>query len=488
MKRSIFLLTLVLGPVLFSSCDKYLQLEHRSVADEKSFYKTSQDAIVATNAAYNPLQEIHRSTQGIWLLAEVASDNTDDPDVSIDNLTLGTSHAAVLQAWQYHYLGIARCNTVLNRLPGISMDASLRNRLMLEAQFLRGLYYFNLVRLFGPVPLVTQETKDLEQTLPTNLPARASEDEIYTQIIADFTAAEALPATYSSSDLGRATRGAAKAYLAKVYLTRKNWAQAAAKAKEVMDSQVYQLLPSYANVFAVTQKNSRESIFEVQYFIGAQSGTGNFLGHNLHELFAPAGSGSSVTGVTGSNGVGRNIPSDELVEAYEAGDPRKEASLKTSYINASGNVVNVNYTLKYLDPSATGGTQGGSGVGSSNSVRVYRYADLLLVYAEALNEQQGGSQEALEALNSVRRRARSGQSGILPDWTGLSQAALREAIDRERRVELAFENHRWFDLVRTGKAKAVLVQTKNIQIRNTLYPIPERERTINPKLTQNDGY
>ncbi len=488
MKRSIIPIAIVFFSLLLSACEKYLQLEHRSVADVESFYKTSQDAIVATNAAYNPLQEIHRSSQGIWLLTEVASDNTDDTDVSIDNLTLGTTNAAVSLAWQYHYLGIARCNTVLNRLPGISMETSLRNRLMLEAQFLRGLYYFNLVRLFGPVPLINQETQDLQQTIPSNLPARASEEEVYAQIIADFTAAEALPATYPAADLGRATSGAAKAYLAKLYLTRKNYSQAIVKAKEVIDSKVYELLPSYASVFAVNQKNSRESIFEVQFFIGAQSGTGNFLGQNLHELFAPAGSGSSVTGVTGSNGVGRNIPTDELVEAYEAGDPRKEASLRTSYTNTSGNVVKVNYTLKYLDPSATGGTQGGSGVGSSNSVRVFRYADLLLVYAEALNEQQGGSLESLEAINSVRRRARAGQPTTLPDLFGLSQTALREAIERERRVELAFENHRWFDLVRTGKARAILAQTKNIQIRNTLYPIPERERIINPKLTQNEGY
>lgn len=487
MKIIINLFAITLCSLLIVSCENYLELEHRSVPDEESFYKTSQDAVVATNAAYNPLLDIYRGDNGLWLLTEVVSDNTDDTNVGIDNLTMGTSDATVSAAWQRHYLGIARCNTVLNRLPGIAMDEILRSRLMLEARFLRGFYYFNLVRLFGSVPLMISEVVDLAQTSPENLPAQATTDQIYHQIIEDFTAAQDLPATYPASGAGRATKGAAKAFLAKVYLTRKQWDKAALTAKEVIDMKVYSLLPSYAANFSVNMENNPESILEVQFFLGAQSGTGNFLGQNLYELFAPAGSGSSVTGIAGSNGGGRNIPTDNIVNAYETGDPRKEASLRTSYVNASKNVVNVNYILKYLDPSATGGVQGGSGVGSSNNVRLFRYSDLLLIYAEALNEISAANKDAYDAINQVRSRARAATSA-LPDLTALSQDGFRQAIARERRIELAFENHRWFDLVRTGKAHEVLSSTKNIQLRSTFFPIPERERTINPKLVQNEGY
>lgn len=487
MKQFTKLLTVIICGCLLLGCQDYLELEHRSVPDEQSFYKTSQDAIVATNAAYNPLQEIYRSDNGLWLLTEVASDNTDDTNVGIDNLTMGTSDGTVTGAWQLHYLGIARCNTVLSRLPGITMDEALRNRLMLEARFLRGFYYFNLVRLFGDVPLIITEVNDLQQTTPDNLAGQTPSAKVYEQIIADLTAAEELPTAYAASDAGRATKGAAKAFLSKVYLTRQQWNLAAGKAKEVIDMKAYSLLPSYAANFSVNMKNSSESLLEVQFFLGAQSGTGNFLGQNLYELFAPAGSGSSVTGITGSNGGGRNIPTDLMVNAYEPDDPRKEASLRTSYINTSKNVVNVNYMLKYLDPSATGGVQGGSGVGSSNNVRLFRYSDLLLIYAEALNEISPANQLAYDAINLVRRRARAATSS-LPDLSALSQDGFRQAVANERRVELAFENHRWFDLVRTGKAAEILSKTKNIQLRNTLFPIPERERTINPKLVQNKGY
>lgn len=487
MKTSIYLFVFLIYCGLLAGCKDYLELEHRSVPDEESFYKTSQDAVVATNAAYNPLLDIYRGDNGLWLLTEVASDNTDDTNVNIDNLTLGTSDATVSAAWQRHYLGIARCNTVLSRLPGISMDQTLRDRLMLEARFLRGLYYFNLVRLFGSIPLVVTEVDDLQQTTPENLPRQATVEQVYEQIIEDFTAAESLPASYGPSDAGRATKGAAAAFLAKVYLTTKQWDKAAAKSKQVIDSKAYSLLPAYESNFLVNMKNSPESIFEVQFFLGAQSGTGNFLGQNLYELFAPAGSGSSVTGIVGSNGGGRNIPTENLVTSYETGDPRKDASLRTSYINASKNVVNVNYMLKYLDPSATGGVQGGSGVGSSNNVRLYRYSDLLLVYAEALNEISQGNPQAYQAINLVRARARAG-TAALPDLTTRSQEAFQQAVYHERRVELAFENHRWFDLVRTGMASDVLSKTKNIQLRNALFPVPERELAINPKLIQNRGY
>ncbi len=469
-------------------CRDTLDVTPISVANVNAFYKTSQDAVVATNAAYNPLQDIHR--QLMWEFAEVMSDNTEDNSArSLDNFTYDPADGRISSLWQNHYLGIARCNTVLDRLPGIPMNAELRNRLLLEARFLRGFYYFNLVRFYGGVPLVLNEIT----TLDAARPVRASVEAVYAQIIADLTAAEGLPAQYPDSEKGRATQGAAKALLAKVHLTRRDWALAAAKAQEVRALGVYALLPDYADVFRAQFRNSAESVFEVQFFIGAQSGTGNFLGNNFYELFAPAGSAALVTGVVGSNGLGRNIPTNNLADAYESGDPRRPLSLDTAFVRPPSDTVVVNFIRKHLDPTAVGAGGGGSfGSGSQNGWRVVRFADVLLMHAEALNE-LGNTGAALEAVNLVRQRARGGASPltVLPDLAGLDQAALREAIFRERRVELAFENHRWLDLVRTGRALEVLGNPPNnkpIQLRNLLLPIPQREIDINPALVQNPGY
>ncbi|MBD0255426.1 MAG: RagB/SusD family nutrient uptake outer membrane protein, partial [Cytophagales bacterium] len=359
------------------ACQSYLDVTPVSVANVNAFYKTREDAVVATNAVYNALQEPHR--EALWLLGEVLSDNTEDPNLDIDNFAFDANDGTVTNAWRYHYLGITRANTVLNRLPGIRMDESLRNRLMLEARFLRAYFYFNLVRLFGDVPLVTAEVAGL----PDDHPARASREAVYAQIIDDLVAAEALPDAYPSTEAGRATRGAALGLLAKVHLTRGEWSLAAVKARAVVESGTYALLPGYADVFTAAHKNSRESLFEVQYFVGAQSGTGNPVSNNFFELFAPAGSGSAVTGVPNANAFGRNVPTADVVSAYEPGDRRREASLGTSYTQPGNppREVRVNYTTKYLDASATAG---GLGTGSSNGWRVLRYADVLLVYAEAL--------------------------------------------------------------------------------------------------------
>lgn len=459
------------------SCESFLDVTPQSVANVNAFYKTRQDALVATNAAYNALQELHR--EPLWLLGEVTTDNTEDPNANIDNFIFDAADGTVTAAWRSHYLGIARANTVLARLPGIAMDGALKERLMLEARFLRAYYYFNLVRLFGDVPLVTLEVTGLRD----NYPSRATQEQVYELIIGDLTAAEDLPVTYPATEVGRATSGAAKALLAKVHLTRKEWSLAAAKAKEVTDLGVYGLLPDYGSVFTVANKNSRESIFEVQYFVGAQSGTGNPISNNFFELFAPDGSGSAVTGIPNANAFGRNIPTNDVIAAYEAGDARKDASVRTSYTRPGNppEVVNANYIVKFLDPSASAG---GLGTGSSNGWRVLRYADVLLMQAEALNELGYGNNAAFEALNAVRNRAK------LPGLTAVElpgQQAFREHVYRERRVELAFENQRWFDLVRTGRLLDVL-KSKNIQPRNVLMPVPQRERDLNPNLSQNDGY
>jgi hypothetical protein len=248
-----------------------------------------------------------------------------------------------------------------------------------------------------------------------------------------------------------------------------------------MDLGMYRLMADYADNFKASRENNAESLFEVQYVIGGQTATGNFLGNNFFELFAPAGSGAAVTGVPNSNGQGRNTPTNDMVNAYEPGDARAAISVRTAYTTPGTppGVVKINYIAKHLDPTATAGSLG---AGSGNNWRVMRYAEVLLIYAEALNETGGGHPLAFDAINQVRRRAQ------LPDLTGMSQTDLRKAIIQERRVELAFENHRWFDLLRTGTALEVMRKTKNMQERNWLLPIPQRDRALNENLEQNKDY
>lgn len=457
---------------LLSSCGKFLEVTPRSVATEKAFYKTRQDAIVAVNAAYNPLQSIYREV--MWSVGESMSDNTDDLNIGIDNFTYDAADVTIERYWQLYYLGIARCNTVLDRIGAIGLEEELGKRLTLEVRYLRAFYYFHLVQVFGGVPLITTEVKSLNDPPPS----RATVETVYKFIEQDLTAAEGLPLSYSGDDVGRATRGAAKGLLAKVYLTQKKWTLAAQKSKEVMDLGIYGLLPAYADNFKVTTENNTESLFEVQFVIGGQTATGNFLGNTFFEMFSPLGSGGIVNGVPGSNPLGRNSPTSNMFQAYENGDLRRDFSMGTSYVRPP-ETIKTNFILKHNDPTAT---VGGLGAGSGNNWRVMRYAEVLLMYAEALNETAGGNQLAFDAINAVRKRA---SLGIL---SGLDQVALRNAIERERRVELAFENHRWYDLLRTGKALQTMQATRGMQARNILLPIPQREKQLNDNLIQNPGY
>ncbi len=493
MQRKLFyIFFLCAGLSFLPACKDYLEVIPPSVASEQAFWKNRQDALVGLNGCYNPLIEIFRGTSGgaHWSFSEIMADDAGERSnsnlLSIDELTFDAFNGEVESLWRLHYLGIARCNTLIDRIAGIKMEDDIKTRFINEARFLRGYYYFNLVRWFGDLPLVLNEVNGGNITLSE----RASVSRIYEQIISDLTAAEALPVAYPTADIGRVTRGAAKAMLAKVYLTQKNWPQAVAKAKEIIDANTYRLMPSYADLFTVQNRNSAEAIFEVQFARGGQVGTGNPIVSFFYQQFAPAGSGTAVTGVANSDGEGRMLPTNAFFDAHETNDPRRSTNVRTAYVRTlSGrpDTVKVNFTAKYLDPSATAGGGLSSGNGSENTWRVMRYADLLLLYAEALNEIGGGNAAAFDAVNQVRRRAKGTATDVLPDLQGLSQAELREAIYRERRVELAFEGHRWFDLVRTGRAAEAL-RSKNFQPRHLLLPVPQRERDLNANLTQNAGY
>jgi hypothetical protein len=473
-----YILAGLLALSLTACKEKFLDLSPVSAVGTTSFFKTQSDVLTALNGAYGALQFSGQYGQ-LYVVAEIPSDDTSpvlsgsvtDQD-EFDKFYVRTTNPYTLARWSDGYRGIYRTNAVIERIVGITMDETLKKRIVGEAKFLRALMYFNLVRVFGDVPLVLTEITDPLQGYEYG---RAPVADVYAQIIKDLGEAETvLPVSYTGADVGRATSGAAKSLLGKVYLTQKRYADAAAKLKEVIDRGTYSLLPNYADLFKPANKNSKESIFEVQYKKG-NIGEGS----NWANQYAPENSGNTVIQFGGG---GNNHPTPDLDNSYEAGDPRRNVSMASSYVNSSGAKIDYYYIKKYADPPIANND-------SEDNWYVLRYADVLLMYAEALNE-TGKSAEALPYLNQVRKRVG------LADKTSTAQADLRLAIEQERRVELAFEGHRWFDLVRTGRAlpvlqaKAAAIGIKSALTENNLvFPIPQSQIDINPtKIKQNPGY
>ncbi|WP_031530165.1 RagB/SusD family nutrient uptake outer membrane protein [Dyadobacter crusticola] len=465
---------------LSAGCSDFLDLSPRDTANVGNFYKNASDMQAALTAAYGMLAAPGEYGYAYYNVSEVRSDNTMNwegggnlPDAELDQFKMSSTNEIIRLMWIDTYRGILACNAVLGHIAGATMDDALRQRFIGEAKFLRALMYFNMVRTFGDVPLVLSETKSVDEGYSQ---ARVPQSEVYTQIITDLTEASAqLPLSYSGNDVGRATRGAAKALLGKVYLTVRDYVKARDILKEVIAQGTYKLLDDYAALWPVANANNEESIFEVQFKKG---GTGT--GSSFYNNFAPRNSGSSVIQIGFASG--RNIPTTDLINAYEPGDARKAASLAVGYTdNTTGKFVADPYTLKYRDtPFAEGD--------ADNNWVVLRYADILLMYSEALNEVNNGpTAEAYEAINAVRKRAKL---AVLP--AGLSKAAFGLAIERERQVELAFEGHRWFDLVRTGRSVAVMNAHFNAPVVaefNAVFPIPQTQIDVNPAgIKQNPGY
>jgi hypothetical protein len=474
------LLTVLCSLLLFSCKKQFLELPPVSNANTQAFYKTEQDIDVAVNAAYATLQLDGQYRYAYWQFGEVRSDNTMNwdgagnfPDAEIDQFKESSSNAIITAAWVDGFRGILLSNVVLDRIGDVAMAQAAKDSYTGQVKFLRALMYFNLVRVFGDLPLVTKETKSVEEGYAQK---RLPVAEIYVQIVKDLLDAEQLlPASYSGANVGRATKGAAKGLLGKVYLTTKDYASAVTKLKEVIDLNTYKLLPNYADLWKVTNPNSVESLFEVQFKKG-----GTNTGSNYNNQFAPRNSGLAVTQVGFAHG--RNIPNADLAKAYEAGDARKNASMAESYVSETGQTVAERYTVKFRDKPFVDGD-------ADNHWPVLRYADVLLMYAEALNEKNAGpNTESLKYFNEVRARA-----GLAPLATITDKNSFALAIERERRVELAFEGHRWFDLLRTDRAITVMnahfnnaITIKQYQL---LFPVPQSQVNINPSgIPQNPGY
>lgn len=473
--------TIILGSlcVLASGCSGFLDLAPIDATNVSNFYRNASDMQAAVTAAYGMLANNGEYGYAYYNVAEVRSDNTMNwegggnlPDAELDQFKMASTNEIIRIMWVDTYRGILAANTVLDHIGGAQMDDTLRQRFIGEARFLRALQYFNLVRTFGDVPLVLSETKSVDEGYSQ---PRVAKSEVYAKIIADLTDAEQkLPVSYAGNDIGRATRGAASALLGKVYLTAGDFTKAKDKLKEVVDAGTYKLLDDYAALWPVANANNQESLFEVQFKKG---GTGT--GSSFYNNFAPRNSGSSVIKVGFAGG--RNLPTADLIAAYEPGDYRKNVSLALGYTdNVTGKYVADPYTLKFQDTPFTDGD-------ADNNWPVLRYADVLLMYAEAINAIGGPVAEAYDAINAVRKRAKL---AALP--TGLSKSAFALAVEHERQVELAFEGHRWFDLVRTGRAVPVMNQhfkAPVVQEFNAVFPVPQTQIDINPGgIRQNPGY
>ena len=383
--------------------------------------------------------------------------------------------------WKAAYKVINRTNTILGRIDGIEINTELANRYKLECKFIRALMYFNLVRVYGDVPLVLKEISISESYDILREP----KENVYNQIIADLKEAQDLPVSYSTAEDGRATQGAAKALLANVYMTLHKYAEAETILAEIINSGRYSLLENtpgslnidgYKNVFSPVNHNSKEGIFEIHFLKG-----GYGEGSNYANNFAPENSGTNVVAVGGTGG--NNIPEMDIYNAYEEGDLRRDFSMSLGYYDNRKNNewVESRYVCKFMDVPYQNND-------ASNNYPVIRYADVILMYAEALN-QNGKTAEACKYLNMTRRRGFGYQttetSPVDLQTTDKAQFALM--VEQERRVELAFENHRWFDLIRTGRAVEVM-RSKGFSLNETnlICPIPQKQIDVNPKLTQND--
>lgn len=489
MKKTVISIAILIVGSLSNSCsNEFIEVaptEGIAEADLLSIYNTNEGAKSFVTAIYSKSLDWNMSSFSWIGLSSITSDDADkgsDPGDTgndkdkCDALSLDASSLSVQKVFEGNYQGINRANIALNYLPKLDkVDASLRIRLTAEAKFLRALMYFNLVRCYGGVPIVDHvpvpsSAEDNDMVL-----SRKSKEEVYEFIKADlFVAIEGLPEKleYAPADLGRATKGAAHALLAKVYLYQSDYAAVKEQCAAIKG---YDLVNDYATIWREVGEDNIESIFEIRGYGGnpSQGVAGYYY----------------TQGARGNSGWGWgfNTPTQSLIDSYESNDTRKDATVifagETMWDGrfVSPFVSNPRYNEKaYV--SNTMETFNNVWFTTKN-IRVLRYAEILLMQAEAANE--SGSGDVIGPLNRVRNRAGLGNS------TATGKAGLRAAIRLERRHELAFEHDRWFDIIRSGQAKDAMAADGKIFIvgKNEIFPLPQKFiEQAGGKSFQNPGY
>ena len=483
---------IILLCMAFGCSEDFLDRKPKGQLTFDTFFDTEDHAIWATNAIYSHFKSWEMCSFPYIGITDIISDDADKGStendaayvLELDEFTFDATNTTFQQAWQGSYHTIFRANLAIDNIPGIEMNVALRDRLVGESRFLRAYTYMRLVQWFGDIPLITRPLNDDEYY---NQP-RVPKEDIYNFIENDLLEAiNALPekSQYASADLGRATKGAARGMLAKLYMIKHDFARAAEQTEAIINSGEYSLLTRYSDNFLPVGENGSESVFEIGA-VAAQA--------------AVAGPGATpynmIQGVRGipNLGWGFNRPSDDLVASYEPGDPRRQATViyvgevlpdGSTIVQDNPEILNERYNQKAWVPAHAGLQDNGPG-----NLRILRYADILLLAAEAQNEINNPG-KALEYLNMVRARARGTNNFILPDVTTTVQSELRERIYAERRVELAMEQHRWFDLARWGRIDEEMAPLKPnfTPGKNTLLPVPQTEIDLSGGLMmQNPGY
>lgn len=473
--RSIKIFSLLL---LISSCQGILDKEPIATLDTGSFFQTEDDAVQALNAAYHPLVFSSTNDNFYWAMAEVTSDEAitggdgSRPGITeMDAFTYTPRTEEFNSFWKLQYEGITQCNLVLDNLPNIDMAESRRNQITGEALFLRSYYYFLLVQVFGDVPLFTKIAPPDELKVP-----RTPRAIIFAQIEADCErAAGLLPGQQPASEVGRATKGAALALAAKSFLYEKKWEKTLEYVARVKGLNLYALMPDYEDNFRKNTQNNSESVWEIEH-ANLELGVGNFL----NQWWASKK----------YEGYGFAEASEAFVNAFETDDPRRKFTVAMNNEDYFGVVYKPSFSSthysvrKYLQAKGEV-TQKADGDINYTAIR---YAEVLLWEAEALTE-LGRGQEALVPLEQVRARARAQASDpvtALPAVTTTDQQTLRDIVRHERQVELGFEMHRFFDLVRWGIAGQVLPGFETGK--HEVFPLPQTEMDLNSALIQNPNY
>lgn len=486
--------------LLLGGCKKELDIKPETFISPEQLYKDEAGCIAGVTGIYRQLLVLKSSDY-----AMVGIIGTDEGKTTIFVPTWGTywqnfaainTYSALLTAqndmvqgfWNISYKGISNANVAIKNIQRAPISDEVKSRLLGEAKFLRGLFYFYLVQLYNGVPMPTDVDNPVAGRDGYN---RTAPEKVYELILSDLQFASLNLNSKGSNGLaqGRATKEAATALLGKVYLTMKNYAKAESTLAPLLTSPNLNLLPVYADLFKEVNENNRESIFEIQFSneAGNTSNLGGYLG--AWQINAPALPGAGGHTI---------IPTDYYYSQFTANDLRRDATFRTIFYNSNGDLVDYWWWADVGKPHVKKFdiTAGVSVSGSLSSRNQYylRFADVILMYAEAKNE-LGQSAEALQNLNKIRNRAG------LQNWetvlgTQPSADQLRQEIALERMRELGFEGWRWFDLKRTGKLLSETIAhnidaAPNMTQKNLLYPIPTKEFENNPSLKpadQNPGY
>ena len=480
---------------LLASCSSFLDKQPLDTITPNNFFQSANDAEASLTAVYDGLQQNGTYGQDLMIMGEMPSDNctSTNGDVNaMEKLIWNSTTSQVGNVYRSNFLGVNRANIVLKYVPTLAMDTTRRSQIVGEAKFLRALFYFNLARAYGGVPLrLAPSESGAVSDVNT---ARSTQDQVYDQVVTDLQQAIVQMA---NTQPNRASKNSARALLARVQLTRRNWAAALAAANSVTGAS---LALTFNGLFpAENQARSTESLFEVEF-------AGNTDGGNLYPdeiLPSPLATYSYPK---------FNIPTNELIAFADTTRTNGDRRWTNNGVvtGSSGARVGRSYVSIIIGSGSNNNDQGpfaykwrsiGNGFNSADNTYVLRYAETLLTAAEASNEISGPTATALLPLNLVRQRA-----GLAALTTASPQAtskgALRNEIDRQRRLELAFEGERWWDLVRYARhtladatathpvtALTIAQQMTGAPNQNLLlFPIPQLELNTNPLATQNPGY